>query len=58
MHIQVFILRRKSHSLLDDPRNTKLRTVLENWKCGFVPGKVNFDCIEVSIHTVHRQQTS
>ena len=24
----------------------------------FVPGKDNFDCIEVSIHTVHRQQTS
>ena len=34
-----------------------MRTVLENRKCGFVPGKDNFDCIEVSIHTVHRQQT-
>ena len=36
----------------------KIRTVLENRKCGFVPGKDNFDYIEVSIHTVHRQQTS
>ena len=33
-----------------------LKYVLENRKCGFVPGKANFDCIEVSIHTVHRQQ--
>ena len=39
-------------------RNTKMRTVLENRKCGFVPGKDDFDCIEVSIHTVQRQQTS
>ena len=30
--------------------------VLENRKRGFVPGKDNFDCIEVSINTVHRQQ--
>ena len=27
--------------------------VLENRKYGLVPGKDNFDCIEVSIHTVH-----
>ena len=39
-------------------RNTKICTVLENQKYGFVPGKDNFDCIEVSIHIVHRQQTS
>ena len=39
-------------------RNTKIRTVVENRKCGFEPGKDNFDCIEVTIHTVHRQQTS
>ena len=36
----------------------KIRKVFENKKCGFVPGKDNIDCIEVSIHTVHRQQTS
>ena len=36
----------------------KIRMVLENRKCGFVPGKDNFDCIEVSIHKVHRQQTN
>ena len=28
----------------------------ENRKCGFVLGKDHFDCVEVSIHTVHRQQ--
>ena len=39
-------------------RNTKIRMVLENRKFGFVPEKDNFDCIEVLIHTVHRQQTS
>ena len=38
--------------------NTKISMVLENWKYGFVPEKDNFDCIEVSIHTVHRQQTN
>ena len=43
--------------VLSHGRNTDLRTVLVNRKCGFVPGKDNFDCIEVSIHTVHRQQT-
>ena len=32
--------------------------VLENRKYCFVPGKDNFDSIEVSIQTVHRQQTS
>ena len=37
--------------------NTKIRTVLDNQNCGFVLGKDNYDCIEVSIHTVHRQQT-
>ena len=30
-----------------------MHTVLENQKCSFVPGKDNFDCMEVSIHTVH-----
>ena len=44
--------------VLSNGRNTKIHTVLENRKCGFVPGKDKFDCIEVSIHTVHRQQTS
>ena len=39
-------------------RYTKIRTVLENRKCVFVPGKDYFDCIKVSIHTVHWQQTS
>ena len=38
--------------------NTEIRTVLENQKYSFVPRKDNLDCIEVSIHTVHRQQTS
>ena len=44
--------------VLSNGRNTKIRMVLENRKCGFVPGKDNFDCIEVSINTVHRQQIS
>ena len=35
---------------------TLKRPVLKNRNCGFVPGKDNFDCIEVSIHTVHTQQ--
>ena len=39
-------------------RNNKIRTVLGNWKRDFELEKDNFDCIEVSIHTVHRQQTS
>ena len=38
-------------------RNNKIRTVLGNWKRDFEPEKDNFDCIEVSIHTVHRQLT-
>ena len=36
----------------------KIRTVLENRKCCLETGKDNFDYIEVSIHTVHRRQTS
>ena len=32
--------------------------ILENWRIGFESGKDNFACIEVSIHTVHRQPTS
>ena len=44
--------------VLSNGRNTKMCTVLKNRKCDFVPGKDNFDCIEVSTHTVHRQQTS
>ena len=32
--------------------------VLEILLFGFVSGKNNFDCIEVSIHTAQRQQTS
>ena len=36
-------------------RNTKIGTVLENLKCGFVPGQDNFDRIEVSKPSVHRQ---
>ena len=35
----------------------KYARFFENQKYSFVPGKENFDCIEVSIHTVHRQQT-
>ena len=45
-------------AVLSNGRNTKIRMVLENRKCGFVPGKDNFYCIEVSVNTVHRQQTS
>ena len=39
-------------------KKLKYAWLLKIKKCGFVTGKDNFDCIEVTIHTMHRQQTS
>ena len=58
--VQTVLLRYPSYVdvVKSNGRYTKMRMVLENRKCGFAQGKDNFDCIEVSIHTVHRQQIS